>query len=190
MVLHAPESIDRYGRIEVDLDMPAVRTARDALALGSARLASLARAKWLVSAEVATSRRVPELGDTVRLDHPFVPAGLAVVRARAVMRDEMVATLSMILYAGSLPMVTLISRSQQFDISGDALFIEYQDGWATFTITDDDGNPLAGASVTLDGTLTRTTDQTGRVQFKTHRGTHTLTVVAHGYAPFEMDVTV
>jgi hypothetical protein len=50
--------------------------------------------------------------------------------------------------------------------------------------------PLAGASVMLDGTAVRTTDSLGRVQFITTRGKHRLLVEATGYAPLEFEIEV
>lgn len=132
LTLAAPDAITLYGRIETTLELPAVRTARDALAIASAILADRARPAWIVEAA------------TVALEH----RGAAIDPA-----------------------------------APDPGTVLYRDGTATFTITDDAGNPLAGAE-------TRNTDRGGRVQFKTERGPHTLTVFLAGYAPFEMDVIV
>ena len=68
--------------------------------------------------------------------------------------------------------------------------VNYRDGVATFTVSDDQGNPLANAAVTLDAMYTANTDSTGKVQFKTPRGAHTLTVSMAGFAAFEIDVIV
>ena len=133
---------------------------------------------------------LPQPGDTVRIEHPHVPSGLAVVRARTLSRQDHLARLTLIISTGIVPAVTLAGRSRLFSVAGESMIVQYRDGWATFTITDDHGNVLSGAAVTLDGTLTRNTDATGRVQFKTQRGRHILTVNAHGYAPFEMEVEV
>jgi hypothetical protein len=77
------------------------------------------------------------------------------------------------------------------ELSADAgIRVAYRDGVATFTVLDFAGDPLANASVTLDGMLTRTTDRLGTVQFTTSRGLHGLLVVAAGYASMELDVNV
>lgn len=64
------------------------------------------------------------------------------------------------------------------------------DGVSIFTITDDNGKPLQGARVSLDGGAPRTTDALGRVAFQTTLGTHTLFVTAAGFEPFELEVTI
>ena len=108
---------------------------------------------------------LPQPGDTVRIEHPHVPSGLAVVRARTLSRQDHLARLTLIISTGIVPAVTLAGRSRLFSVAGESMIVQYRDGWATFTITDDHGNVLSGAAVTLDGTLTRNTDATGRVQF-------------------------
>ena len=72
----------------------------------------------------------------------------------------------------------------------EGMTITYKDGIATFTILNDSGDPLGGASVMLDGTTVRTTDSKGQVQFTTSRGEHRLLVEATGYAPLEFTVVV
>ncbi len=191
LTVEALGAIDRYGKIEADFPLPHVRTARDALACATTRLARRARAAWRVEATIADRGDLPAPGDTVRIDHPHVPAGLAVVRSRRRGRANLSATLSMELLAGAEPAVVLARRGRLIDdTASDAMAVTFKDGWATFTITDDDGNALAGASVTLDGAMTRNTDVRGQVQFKTTRGTHTLTVAAEGYMTFEMEIAV
>ncbi len=192
LTVEAPAAIDRYGRIEADFPLPHIRTARDALACATARLARRARAAWRIEATTPDRGDLPMPGDTVRIDHPHVPAGLAVVRSRRRGRSDLSATLSMELLAGVEPAVALARRGRLIDTTSDsdAMAVTFKDGWATFTITDDNGNALAGASVTLDGATTRNTDARGQVQFKTTRGTHMLTVAAEGYMTFTMEVAV
>lgn len=191
LTLSAPDAINAYGRIETELDMPAVRTARDALALGEARLAAHARPVWTISAQAAAAVVEASIADTLTLAHPWVPSGSGVVVALERNQTEGTRGYTITMPAGPAPRIVLDSRSVAVDPAApDAGTILYRDGTATFTITDDTGAPLAGASVTLDGIDTRNTDRTGRVQFKTERGPHTLTVFMPGYAPFELEVTV
>ena len=192
LMLHAPEAIDRYGRIETDIELPAVRTARDALAIGAARLADLARPSWVIEASLADrDAAAAQLMRTVTLDHPHAPAGNVTVTARAHDRTRATVSLTLTRPAGPAPRIELMRRGAALDAAApEPVGITYRDGVATFVITDESGNPLAGASVTLDGTETRTTDREGRVQFRTERGPHTLTVYLAGYDPFEMDVIV
>jgi hypothetical protein len=94
-------------------------------------------------------------------------------------------------HAGPVPGVELVRIGYLLDAAGDdPISVQYKDGVATFTVLNDLGAPLAGASVTLDNTDTRTTDRAGRVQFATARGGHTLLVVANGYANLELEVVV
>lgn len=190
MVLAAPDALEVYGRIEVDLAMPAVRTARDALTIGAARLADLARPCWEITARSSAGGHIT-VGDTVTFNHPRIPAGGAVVRTTA--RDYAASSIAVTarMPAGDAPRIVLIHRGSAVDaVAAPPAPVLFRDGRATFTIADDAGNPLAGAAVTLDGIDTANTDRLGQVQFRTTRGAHTLTVYMAGYAPFEMDVIV
>lgn len=190
MTLHAPEAVDLYGSIEADLSLPWLRSARDALATGTAHLQRTARPEWRVQARLPAPGHPLAPGDTVTLDHPWLPTGPALIDR--ITRDETgTLAIELIQPAGPAPYVELRTRAAALDPTGpEPLTVTYRDGMATFAITDDTGNPIAGASVTLDGAETRTTDRMGRVQFRTARGLHTLTVVAAGYALFEIEVTV
>lgn len=190
MALRAPEAADVYGSIEADVALPWVRTARDALAVATAYLQQAARPVWAIQARMAEPDRPISPGDVARIDHPWLPAGDALVESVDI--DEAgTLSLQMTMPACAAPYVELVSRSAAVDPSApDPLRVVYRDGTATFVIADDAGSPIAGASVTLDGTQTRTTDRQGRVQFLTTRGAHTLTVVAPGMAPMEIEVTV
>lgn len=191
LTLSAPEAIALYGRIEATLDLPAVRTARDALTIGAAILADRARPAWTITASAAESVVDAAIADTITLSHPWAPTGPAVVTAIERDAEQGTRGYTLTLPAGPAPRIVLERRSQAIDPAApEPGTILYRDGTATFTITDDTGSPLAGAAVTLDGAETRNTDRTGRVQFKTERGPHTLTVFLAGYAPFELDVTV
>lgn len=190
LLLEAPDAIRRYGRIETTLALPAVRTARDALAIGSARLADLARPRWNIEATASAGLLDVAVGGTLALAHPWVPAGAAEVLGMEHDRNAGALALQLSMPAGPAPAVVMASRGAAIDPANRNDTIVYKDGIATFTITDDNGNPLANAAVTLDSIDTKQTDRAGRVQFKTERGPHTLSVFLAGYAPFEMDVTV
>ena len=72
----------------------------------------------------------------------------------------------------------------------EAQSVLYKDGVATIPVTDENGNPLVGATVTLDGLYSANTNARGEVSFTTSRGPHTLTVYAAGYQPFELGITL
>lgn len=186
MTLVAPEAVRQFGELETTIDLPAVRTARDALAVGSVRLARLARPLWQIDATVP-ARVVVSAGDTVQLAHPRVPAGAALVLATSFGDSR---SITAELSVGEVPRIELARRAQALDADTADNRVRYRDGVATFRVTDDYGAPLAGATVTLDGQQTRETDRGGQVQFKTAQGPHTLTVFAHGFAPFVLEVVV
>lgn len=191
LTVEAPEAIERYGRMVVDIAMPAVRTARDALEIGSARLADMARPQWQIEISVAGADAPIDAGDTVFLAHPRIPGGSALITATARDRTRDMLDLTAWLPAGGAPRVVLAQRGLMVEADRAApSAVVYRDGVATFTVTDDSGMPLAGAAVVLDGQAMRNTDRFGRVQFTTSRGAHTLSVYMDGYAPFQMDVTV
>ena len=68
--------------------------------------------------------------------------------------------------------------------------VAVRDGVATFTITDADGRPVAGARVSLDGAAPKTTDTHGKVSFSAAPGTHEIAVEAPGFLPFSLEVTL
>jgi hypothetical protein len=190
LALSAPEAIKRFGRHTIDVDLPMVRTARHALSIGRARLQAMARPLWSLSVD-AEIDPPPVLGDTLLMDHPHLPSGLCTLTAAQVRAGVPTHALTLTLPAGDVPTVVVDQMSRAQDpAQADSLGILYRDGVATFTVLDDAGNPLGGASVTLDATETRTTDSQGRVSFRTERGPHTLTISALGYADFELEVMV
>lgn len=185
----APDAVREYGRLEVEMHLPGVRTARDALAIASARLADLARPGWTIRATVDGALQVA-CGEYVAMSHPRVPVGTAMVLSTA--RDHARGTLDLVMWmpSGAAPRVEMTQRAHAVDAARPDNSVTYKDGVATFTITDDAGSPLAGAAVTLDGADTRKTDAQGRVQFRSERGAHTLTVYLAGYEVFEIEVFV
>jgi hypothetical protein len=106
--------------------------------------------------------------------------------------DKMAATLAVSVPAGAAPEVRVKSRASAFApliVAGASLV--YQDGRATFTILDDAGLPLAGATVTLDGgAARRLTDSAGHVTFTAARGAHVLFVEAAGYSDMQIEVVL
>jgi len=189
--LVAPDALTRWGEITLDVDLPAVHNARDALAFASARLVDAARATWTVQADVDARIGVLLAGQAIALAHPHAPTGVALLTAVSHEREQAVLKITATLYTEPAPRVELQRRNAAIDAAAATEpAVTYRDGTATFTVMDDAGNPLAGATVTLDGLTSATTDATGKVQFKTARGTHTLTVSMPGFATFEIEVVV
>jgi hypothetical protein len=189
--LVAPDALARWGELVVDIEMPAVRRARDALAYATARLADSARATWTVTADVDARIGTLVAGQTVELVHPYAPAGVALLTAVIHDREQAVLHISATLYVDAAPSIEMQRRTTAIDAAAAAEpGVAYRDGVATFTVSDDQGSPLAGAAVTLDSLNTANTNSAGQVQFKTPRGPHTLTVRMPGFAAFEIDVIV
>lgn len=192
MNLAAPQAVALWGELPLQIDLPGVRTARDALAIGSDRLAAAARPLWVLDVQ-DVSERVGDLreGMTVLVDHPHAPAGLAVLTSVSRDRERTQYALKAEMYATAAPRVEMVRRgSALVPTPSQTAPITYRDGVATFTILDDLGQPMAGAAVTLDGLLTANTDAAGVVQFRTPRGEHTLTVRMPGFADITIEVVV
>lgn len=190
--LAAPDAVSRWGRLPVDMALPAVRRAKDALEIATARLADQARVTWAIEATVdAAHAGALAAGATVLIDHPHAPAGPALLTAVVLDREAGQYNLKAVMHATAAPRIELLRRQVAADAAvAGVTDVVYRDGVATFVILDDQGQPLAGATVQLDGQATANTNGQGQVQFRTTRGAHTLTVTAQGFEPFEMDVTV
>lgn len=191
LLLGVPDAENHLGEILQDIDLPTIRTARDALKYASLRLADTSRTEWVVSADVDARIGALVAGQTITMDHSYAPTGPAVLTAVSYDREHGNYQIKAVMYSESAPTVEMRARNAALDQAGPTdPVVFYKDGNATFTVLDDQGNPLANATVQLDGLLTAVTDGTGRVQFKTSRGAHTLTVSASGFATFELDVVV
>lgn len=193
MTLHAPDRVDEIGKITADLTLPWLRTMRDALSVGTAHLAQRARGQWKISNTIDYSLNATDWqpGDTITLNHPWLPIGQATITDLAEDADQQRLGMTLIMPAGEPPRIEIQTRSALIaPTAANPLKIAYTNGTATFTISDDTGSPIAGAAVTLDSQTTHQTDRTGQVQFKTSRGQHTLSINATGYAPFQITVNV
>lgn len=189
--LAAPDALARWGELVVDIDLPAVRRARDALSFATARLADSARATWIVTADVDARIGPLRAGQTVELGHPHAPAGRALLTVVALDREQALLQITATLFVDAAPRIEMQRRNTAIDAAASAeSSVTYRDGVATFTVLDDQGNPLANAAVTLDGLYTSNTSATGKVQFKTPRGPHTLSVRMPGFADFQIEVVV
>lgn len=191
MQIAAPTAQQRWGDLPMEISLPAVRLARDALAISTLVLGDAGRARWIVSADVKQSIGTLREGQTVLLAHPHVPQGLAVLASVSLSRETAIYTVTAEIFATAAPRVELVRRGTAMDAAAaDAQPVTYRDGVATFTIQDDAGQPMAGAAVTLDGLYRANTDASGKVQFRTPRGAHTLTVRMPGFADITLEVVV
>ena len=188
--LRAPEAAKSFGELELECSAPWLRSPRHAEALGQRMLAWLARPRWRVTwqqsyADAAT-------GTWVDVDHPLSPLQ---GRHRLVSADLdlAAATLACAIEApvGAVPAIETARLSTAFEpVIQPGITVEVGKNEIIFTATDEQGKPLAGARITLDGNASRIADGAGRVSFPVQRGRHMLLVEATGYQPFEVEVVV
>lgn len=166
-----------------------IRRARDALNLGYRVLSQVSSPAWTVTFACADAALYAEPGDSLLVNHPHLPPGTVYITGVERRLGE-----SYSVYTGKLRQpeghtMVLKSRSSAIDAAAtEPVQVIYRDGQATFTVTDEAGNPLSGAAVTLDGNTTRNTDRNGRVTFTAARGLHTLAIYRSGYAPLEQEI--
>jgi hypothetical protein len=188
--LRAPEAAKSFGELELEWPAPWLRSPRHAEALGQRMLAWLARPRWRVTwqqsyADAAT-------GAWVDVVHPLSPLQ---GRHRLVSADLdlAAATLACAIEApvGAAPAIETTRLSTAFEpVIQPGITVEVGQNEIIFTATDEQGKPLAGARITLDGNASRIADGAGRVSFPVQRGRHMLLVEATGYQPFEVEVVV
>ena len=185
MVLEA-SSVDQYGRREAELSAGWLQAATAAEDHASRWLAWNGAPVWRIEADTAASL---DVGDHIGIDHPYCSMSGAVVVAKSgtPIKNTVVAVASE-LNAGE---IRILSRSSgvELDVRSQADYV-YADGKLTYTVTDETGSPIARASVTLDGTEMRLTDNQGRVQFVVGRGSHTLKIEAEGFIAQTVTVTL
>lgn len=195
LTVEAPEAVRQYGRVEMEWDAGWLRSPRAAQALGERLLRHLARPRYRLRWQQALSGAadrgwVP--GALVTVDHPHSPVG-GVHRLLAADLDIDALRVDCAVDApvGDVPKTVTTSLSTAFEpLLQTGATVEYRDGQALFTLLDETGQPIAGASVTLDGAMTRQSDAHGRVSFPAARGRHTVHVEATGYAPMDIEVTL
>ncbi len=104
-----------WGEMPLDLQLPAVRRARDALAIATAALADRARTTWDVEAEVDSRFASVQAGDTIALAHPHAPAGLALVTSVERSREQAVLRITAALHTDAAPRIEMQARSTAID---------------------------------------------------------------------------
>jgi len=186
----APQAIKEHGDHPLEWPAPWLRHARDARQLAQRILGQTARPRWRISWQqnLTTAR----IGDTAALHHPHSPLqGHWPIVATDI--DSTSATLqcSVIGNTGPAPDITLGTASRAFEpLLQPGITVETAAGEILFTATGENGQPLAGASITLDGGATRIADNRGRVSFPAARGKHTLLVRAQGYPDSTTEIIV
>lgn len=190
IALEAPDAIKTYGRLELEWAAPWLRTPRQAEAIGKRVLSYMARPRWRVSWQ-APIADVPT-GAWVDVQHPLSPVSgrHRLVSARI---DTTGARVDCAIDAptGDVPAVTTVKLSSAFEpVIQPGITVEVANGEIIFTARNEQGQPLAGAKITLDGGASRIADASGRVSFAAGRGRHVLRIEAQGYPPAEAEVVV
>lgn len=193
ILLEAPEQIERYGRISRAIEAKWLRSPRQAYLLGERMLSYWSRPRWVISFSAAAreARSIPP-GVWVEVEHPHAPvSGRMLVINSELDPSAAQAELTVEALAGDPPRIALARLSEAYAPQlPDGVAVSYAAGHAVFTISDEEGRPIPGAKVTLDGGLTLPTDAFGRVSFQTARGAHHLKIEAAGYVTQELEVTV
>lgn len=189
--IEAPEAIERYGRIEREIDAGWLHSARQANLLAERLLSWMARPIWSISwgGDQATPLNP---GDWIDMAHPASPVtGTHRLIVSDLDMDRGRVAMAIQAPVGPAPVLSAARLSAAFSpyIQAGAAVV-YQDGLATFTILDDLGHALAGATVTLDGGERRISDNAGRAQFACARGAHDLLVEAPGHPSVHMEITL
>lgn len=188
--LRAPEAVRAWGELAREWPAPWLRSPRDAEALGRRMLAQLARPRWRQSwrqpwADAPT-------GAWVQVEHPLAPLQ-GRHRLLAARLDLSAASLecSIEAPAGEAPAIETVQLSEAFEpLIQPGISVEVADGEIIFTARDEQGQPMPGARITLNGQATRLADAGGRVSFAVPRGRHTLRIEADGYPATESVVTI
>ncbi|MFM7009256.1 MAG: carboxypeptidase-like regulatory domain-containing protein [Betaproteobacteria bacterium] len=126
------------------------------------------------------------------IDHPLVPVGgymMILSVGKSYTKHQSRVTGELILSAPN-DFVTIGSSSRLPTEQSAAVEVAIEDGRANFTLSDNDNNPIVGATVYLDGRSPTISDNRGRVSFEYVPGTHTLGVEAPGYVPYEIPVVL
>lgn len=188
--LRAPEAVRAWGELTREWPAPWLRSPRDAEALGRRMLAQLARPRWRQSwrqgwADAPT-------GAWVQVDHPLAPVQ-GRHRLLAARLDLSAASLecSIEAPAGQAPAIETQQLSEAFEpLIQPGIAVEVADGEIIFTARNEQGQPMPGARITLNGQAMRIADAGGRVSFAVARGRHTLRIEADGYPATESVVVI
>lgn len=190
--LEAPDAITAYGRRPATLDARWVTSARVAAAVGRRLLEHRARPTWRITADLPRAIRI---GDALSILHPASPAGGShIVIAREWNLDSGLASVSVVVPVGDVPAVRLAAQSAAFETTQYAgVSVETRGSERVLTLREENGAPIVGAEVTLDGAIRRYTDAGGRVSFPVTAmppGDHTLSIVTADGRPLTTTVLI
>lgn len=186
-------SPQRYGGKVVDVALPLVRSAGTAEAIGRRVLGWYAGLRCDVNLNTDAGEFVRPGTWALLSSHPQWPFDddpmlmiTTALRSRTLNTARVTAEALL-----STPTITLTKHSLGSDSIGTGgVEVEVRNGFATFTLLDNDDKPLVGAYVSLDGAAPKKTDGQGQVVFTTTAGAHELAVEAAGFLPYTIGVTL
>lgn len=171
------------------VEAPWLRQTADAIALASRLLERLARQRLSVTLQADAAIRP---GDWITLDHPELPGGATPMMALSVAWEpgSPAREIGGEIYLSGPPAIQLENHARAIRPKGiGGITSAWRNGVVTFTLLDENKQPLQNARVALDGSAPRTTSAQGKVSFDAPRGAHRIAITASGYAPFEMGVS-
>lgn len=193
MIFDSANAIKQFGRTAAELNASWLTQSRTAAIMGEKYLQWKATPKWDIVIETGGEFKNIVPGQWITINHPYLPKG-SVTSLCTNAELEIITgniTLQFSTPADTIQNVTLINLSAAFDPQTMAgTQVQFANGQATMTFSNDKGQPLAGAKATLDGSQIRTTDKTGKVTFSASRGIHHIKVEATGYVTMEGDVEI
>lgn len=181
----------RYGGVQVDIEMPFIRSAAVAESIGIRMLRWYAGERYDVAFDMDDGEFVRPGTWALLAGHPNWPFAddpyimltevVAQGRARVSVRGEAFR---------AMPEVAVTGHSIGTNsIGAGGVEVTERNGVATFTVRDADDKPISGAYVSLDGAAPKKTDGQGQVSFTvTEDGEHQLDIAAPGYLPQSLTV--
>ena len=181
----------QHGIKSRDVELPLIRDDRSAADVASRMLGQLSLPAYRIQCKRQLREWVPGEVASVSVLALGI-SGSAIVQSSQI--GERSSTPTLLLHVGTAPTISLVTVAQAYTPEPYAgATVATQGTNRIITITDDTGRPIAGSACTLDGSLTRTSDGAGRVSFPVSAmppGAHTIDVIATGYSPFRLTVTI
>jgi len=170
-----------------DYDAGWLRFAKDAINVGSNFIKAASGAVWEAT---LTTDLVFKLGGSLSLNHIFSPVKDYVINGVTIDSASLSKSYRLSSLASGSAVVT--TEAQTF-LSYDEKIIDsiflYDNGVLTVSVVVG-SVPLKGASVTLDGTITRESDDNGNALFFVGQGKHSILIRYTGYTDVTLEVTL
>lgn len=188
-----PISIQRYGTILTDVYASWLQGSRNIAIIGERYLQYKATPRWVITVTTGGEHLNISPGQWIQVLHPYLPNGDVTALCTDAELELITGTITLkfSIPADTVYPVVLSKLSSAFDPATlEGTQVQFANGQATLTFTNDKGVAMNGATVTLDGNQTLTTDAQGRVTFTTTRGIHAIQVVATGYQTMDGEIEI